>query len=317
MRHDQSRQLCARVRLQVPTPTFQSTCSILNQHFQCLVCVTSCPVSLTVREVLYNKLRQGFPATTLQDIQRGVSSAVSLMQNSFQQGKFNTLGIESTENAKAAFLVLHKHTLPCPQAVLNLQSLLVKLWGKVNVARIWWKKNKTWLKWRVKYMNIPPSFNSSEARSTSIFKMALSWRERYIKKPLNLFVELNWNQLTLKGFQLHLERTGESLRVLMAITNLQSLFSFCLRWLWIMWRCAVRISQLWKGTLRYVSHLCYHLACLLFRYTCFSNCLKMMFFFSSPPTERLLQIVQSESRLCWTSKDWKLFVRPRQHICQV
>ncbi|KAF3832595.1 hypothetical protein F7725_026260 [Dissostichus mawsoni] len=30
------------------------------------------------REVLYNKLRQGFPATTLQDIQRGVSSAVTL-----------------------------------------------------------------------------------------------------------------------------------------------------------------------------------------------------------------------------------------------
>lgn len=48
-----------------------------------------------------------------------------------------------------------------------------------------------------------------------------------------------------------------------------------------MWRCAVRISQLWKGTLRYVSHLCYHLACLLFRYTCFSNYLKMIFF--SPP----------------------------------
>lgn len=47
-----------------------------------------------------------------------------------------------------------------------------------------------------------------------------------------------------------------------------------------MWRCAVRISQLWKGTLRYVSHLCYHLACLLFRYTCFSNCLKMI---PSPP----------------------------------
>ncbi|XP_070759980.1 conserved oligomeric Golgi complex subunit 4 isoform X2 [Enoplosus armatus] len=56
------------------------------------------------REVLYNKLRQGFPATTLQDIQRGVSSAVSLMQSSLQQGKFNTLGIESAEHAKAAFL---------------------------------------------------------------------------------------------------------------------------------------------------------------------------------------------------------------------
>lgn len=66
----------------------------------CLICLFS-----PVREVLYNKLRQGFPATTLQDIQRGVSSAVSLMQSSLQQGKFNTLGIESTEDAKAAFLV--------------------------------------------------------------------------------------------------------------------------------------------------------------------------------------------------------------------
>lgn len=66
------------------------------------------PVSSPAREVLFNKLRQGFPATTLQDIQRGVSSAVSLMQSSLQQGKFNTLGIESTENAKAAFLVLDK-----------------------------------------------------------------------------------------------------------------------------------------------------------------------------------------------------------------
>lgn len=64
------------------------------------------------REVLYNKLRQGFPATTLQDIQRGVSSAVSMMQSSLQQGKFNTLGIESTENAKAAFLVRDTPTLP-------------------------------------------------------------------------------------------------------------------------------------------------------------------------------------------------------------
>lgn len=65
-------------------------------------------VSSPAREVLFNKLRQGFPATTLQDIQRGVSSAVSLMQSSLQQGKFNSLGIESSEDAKAAFLVLHK-----------------------------------------------------------------------------------------------------------------------------------------------------------------------------------------------------------------
>ena len=66
-------------------------------------------VSWPGREVLFNKLRQGFPATTLQDIQRGVSSAVSLMHSSLQQGKFNSLGIESADNAKAAFLVVHTH----------------------------------------------------------------------------------------------------------------------------------------------------------------------------------------------------------------
>lgn len=83
-----------------PFPTkFTNYCLCLFR-FPCLI--HKC---LVHREVLYNKLRQGFPATTLQDIQRGVSSAVSLMQSSLQQGKFNTLGIESTENAKAAFLV--------------------------------------------------------------------------------------------------------------------------------------------------------------------------------------------------------------------
>uniref|UniRef100_A0A3Q3PZL3 Conserved oligomeric Golgi complex subunit 4 n=1 Tax=Monopterus albus TaxID=43700 RepID=A0A3Q3PZL3_MONAL len=75
------------------------------------------------REVLYNKLRQGFPATTLQDIQRGVSSAVSLMQSSLQQGKFNTLGIESAENAKAAFLV--RYTDSCTFTRSHIHTLLL------------------------------------------------------------------------------------------------------------------------------------------------------------------------------------------------
>ncbi|XP_003970099.1 conserved oligomeric Golgi complex subunit 4 [Takifugu rubripes] len=76
------------------------------------------------REVLYNKLRQGFPATTLQDIQRGVSSAVSLMQSSLQQGKFNTLGIESTENAKAAFLVTLNNVEACSENITTLKRNL-------------------------------------------------------------------------------------------------------------------------------------------------------------------------------------------------
>ncbi|KAM7424057.1 hypothetical protein PAMA_000427 [Pampus argenteus] len=76
------------------------------------------------REVLYNRLRQGFPATTLQDIQRGVSSAVSLMQSSLQQGKFNTLGIESAEHAKAAFLVTLNNVEVCSENITTLKRNL-------------------------------------------------------------------------------------------------------------------------------------------------------------------------------------------------
>uniref|UniRef100_A0A8C5KGU9 Conserved oligomeric Golgi complex subunit 4 n=1 Tax=Jaculus jaculus TaxID=51337 RepID=A0A8C5KGU9_JACJA len=56
------------------------------------------------RNVLCNKLQMGFPATTLQDIQRGVTSAVNIMHSSLQQGKFDTKGIESTDEAKLSFL---------------------------------------------------------------------------------------------------------------------------------------------------------------------------------------------------------------------
>uniref|UniRef100_A0A8C7GQZ9 Conserved oligomeric Golgi complex subunit 4 n=1 Tax=Oncorhynchus kisutch TaxID=8019 RepID=A0A8C7GQZ9_ONCKI len=76
------------------------------------------------REVLYNKLRQGFPATTLQDIQRGVSSAVSLMQSSLQQGKFNNLGIDSAEVAKAAFLVTLNNVEVCSENITTLKRNL-------------------------------------------------------------------------------------------------------------------------------------------------------------------------------------------------
>ncbi|KAJ7986154.1 hypothetical protein DPEC_G00347840 [Dallia pectoralis] len=76
------------------------------------------------REVLYNKLRQGFPATTLQDIQRGVSSAVSLMQSSLQQGKFNNLGIDSAEVAKAAFLVTLNNVEVCSENLTTLKRNL-------------------------------------------------------------------------------------------------------------------------------------------------------------------------------------------------
>lgn len=65
--------------------------------------VPACPSA--PRDVLCHKLRMGFPATTLQDIQRGVTSAVSIMHSSLQQGKFDTKGIESTDEAKLSFLV--------------------------------------------------------------------------------------------------------------------------------------------------------------------------------------------------------------------
>lgn len=67
-----------------------------------------CPLgtfSPLLREVLCNKLKMGFPATTFQDFQRGVTSAVSIMHSSLQQGKFDTKGIESTDEAKQSFLV--------------------------------------------------------------------------------------------------------------------------------------------------------------------------------------------------------------------
>ncbi|KAI3377858.1 hypothetical protein L3Q82_009006 [Scortum barcoo] len=86
------------------------------------------------REVLYNKLRQGFPATTLQDIQRGVSSAVSLMQSSLQQGKFNTLGIESAEHAKAAFLVTLNNVEVCSENITTLKRNLEVSFTSVTTA---------------------------------------------------------------------------------------------------------------------------------------------------------------------------------------
>lgn len=71
---------------------------VFLQHLLSMFC-------LPHREVLCNKLKQGFPATTFQDFQRGVTSAVNIMHSSLQQGKFDTKGIESTDEAKQSFLV--------------------------------------------------------------------------------------------------------------------------------------------------------------------------------------------------------------------
>ncbi|XP_068115772.1 conserved oligomeric Golgi complex subunit 4 [Hyperolius riggenbachi] len=76
------------------------------------------------REVLCNKLRMGFPATTFQDIQRGVTSAVSLMQSSLQQGKFDTKGIESNDEAKMSFLVCLNNVEVCSENIMTLKKNL-------------------------------------------------------------------------------------------------------------------------------------------------------------------------------------------------
>ncbi|CAH2323868.1 conserved oligomeric Golgi complex subunit 4 [Pelobates cultripes] len=76
------------------------------------------------KEVLCNKLRMGFPATTFQDIQRGVTSAVSLMQSSLQQGKFDTKGIESNDEAKMSFLVSLNNVEVCSENITTLKKNL-------------------------------------------------------------------------------------------------------------------------------------------------------------------------------------------------
>ncbi|XP_075045509.1 conserved oligomeric Golgi complex subunit 4 [Mixophyes fleayi] len=76
------------------------------------------------REVLCNKLRMGFPATTFQDIQRGVSSAVSIMHSSLQQGKFDTKGIESNDEAKTSFLVCLNNVEACSENIMTLKKNL-------------------------------------------------------------------------------------------------------------------------------------------------------------------------------------------------
>ncbi|XP_047383893.1 conserved oligomeric Golgi complex subunit 4 [Sciurus carolinensis] len=76
------------------------------------------------RDVLCNKLRIGFPATTLQDIQRGVTSAVNIMHSSLQQGKFDTKGIESTDEAKLSFLVTLNNVEVCSENISTLKKTL-------------------------------------------------------------------------------------------------------------------------------------------------------------------------------------------------
>ncbi|XP_069511063.1 conserved oligomeric Golgi complex subunit 4 [Ambystoma mexicanum] len=76
------------------------------------------------REVLCNKLRMGFPATTFQDIQRGVTNAVNLMQVGLQQGKFDTKGFESADEAKQSFLVTLNNVEASSENIMTLKKNL-------------------------------------------------------------------------------------------------------------------------------------------------------------------------------------------------
>ena len=62
-----------------------------------------------LRELLVGRLQQGFPAGALQDLQRGVSSAVSLVQSGaaslVQPGRFEPRPIDSSQEAQRVFLV--------------------------------------------------------------------------------------------------------------------------------------------------------------------------------------------------------------------
>ncbi|KAM6352801.1 conserved oligomeric Golgi complex subunit 4 isoform 2-T2 [Alca torda] len=88
------------------------------------------------REVLYNKLKQGFPATTFQDFQRGVTSAVNIMHSSLQQGKFDTKGIESTDEAKHSFLVTLNNVEVCSENIMTLKKTLEEGLNELNSTAI-------------------------------------------------------------------------------------------------------------------------------------------------------------------------------------
>ncbi|KAM8945300.1 conserved oligomeric Golgi complex subunit 4 [Pelodytes ibericus] len=101
--------------------------SLSSSSIDCLCAMINLSTTMLesdFREVLCNKLRMGFPATTFQDIQRGVTSAVSLMHSSLQQGKFDTKGIESNDEAKMSFLVSLNNVEVCSENIMTLKKNL-------------------------------------------------------------------------------------------------------------------------------------------------------------------------------------------------
>lgn len=73
------------------------------------------------REVLATRLRMGYPSSALADLQRGVSSAVSLMQSSLQHGKIHA-HIESQDQAKNTYLVTLNNVDACSENISTLKK---------------------------------------------------------------------------------------------------------------------------------------------------------------------------------------------------
>uniref|UniRef100_UPI00358E2815 conserved oligomeric Golgi complex subunit 4-like n=1 Tax=Myxine glutinosa TaxID=7769 RepID=UPI00358E2815 len=80
------------------------------------------------RELLVGRLQQGFPAGALQDLQRGVSSAVSLVQSGaaslVQPGRFDPRPVDSSQEAQRVFLVTLNNAELCCEYIYTLNSSL-------------------------------------------------------------------------------------------------------------------------------------------------------------------------------------------------
>lgn len=107
--------------------------ALSSQSSDCVCAMINHATSLLeqeFREVLVGRLRMGYPSSTLADLQRGVSSAVSLMQSSLQHGKIHT-HIESQEQAKNAYLVTLNNVDVCSENISTLKKNLESDYSKL------------------------------------------------------------------------------------------------------------------------------------------------------------------------------------------
>lgn len=107
--------------------------ALSSQSSDCVCAMINNATSLLeeeFKEVLVGRLRMGYPGSTLADLQRGVSSAVSLMQSSLQHGKIHT-HIESQEQAKNAYLVTLNNVDVCSENISTLKKNLESDYSKL------------------------------------------------------------------------------------------------------------------------------------------------------------------------------------------